>query len=66
MNLNFFRDLEPWRRRHQARRDWRGAKGGERKKFRNLDQRCKRRKMSPFNTIERQNLASPCHLFKKF
>jgi hypothetical protein len=54
------------RRRHQARRDWRGAKGGEKDKFRSADQRFRRRKMSPFNPRERQSLAWLCHLFKKF
>jgi hypothetical protein len=37
MRQDFFRDLEPWKRKHQTRKDWRGAKGGERNKFRNLD-----------------------------
>jgi hypothetical protein len=63
---DFFRDLEPWRWRQQARRDWKGAKRGERDKFRNPDQRCKTRKMFPFNPRERQNLAWLWHLFRKF
>jgi hypothetical protein len=33
MSHDFFRDLEPWRRRQQIRRYWKGAKGGERNKF---------------------------------
>jgi hypothetical protein len=53
MNWNFFRDLEPWKRRYQARRDWKGAKGGERDKFKSLDLRCKTRKVFPFNPREK-------------
>jgi hypothetical protein len=53
MSQNFFRDLEPWRKRHQPRRDWRGEKGRERKKFKSLDQRCKMMKMFPLNLRER-------------
>jgi len=37
MSQDFFRHLEPWKKKHQTRKDWRGAKGGERNKFRNLD-----------------------------
>jgi hypothetical protein len=37
MTWDFFKDLEPWRRKHKAKRDWRGAKGGERDKFRSPD-----------------------------
>jgi hypothetical protein len=36
MSHDFFRDLEPWRRKHQAIRVWKGAKGGERDKFGNM------------------------------
>jgi hypothetical protein len=37
------------RRRQQARKNWRGAKGGEKNKLMGLDQRCKIRKMFPLN-----------------
>jgi hypothetical protein len=43
---------EDMRRKHQARRYWKGANGGERNKFGNMDQRCKTRKMFPFNLKE--------------
>jgi len=46
MSQIFFKDLEPWRRRHQTKRDWRGAKGGERNTFKNLDKKCKQGKCS--------------------
>jgi len=66
MSQDFFKDLEPWKRKHQTRRDWRGAKGGKENKFRSLDQRCRTRKMFPLNPKEKQNLAWSCHLFRKF
>jgi hypothetical protein len=43
-----------------------GGKGGERDKFRSLNHRCKRRKMSPLNPKKKQSLVWPCHLFEKF
>jgi len=32
MNRDFFKELEPWRRKHQPRRDWRGGKRKGKKK----------------------------------
>jgi hypothetical protein len=45
MSWDYFKDLEPQRGRHKARKDWKGAKGGEKDKFRSPNQRCKTRKM---------------------
>ncbi len=53
MNRDFFRDLEPWRRRHQVRRNWKGVKGGEKYNFKSLDLKCKTRKVFPFNPIKK-------------
>ncbi len=30
-------DLEPWKRRHQEKKDWKGAKGVERDDFKSFD-----------------------------
>jgi hypothetical protein len=53
MNVDFFRDLEPLRRRHQVRRDWRVEKGRERDKFKNMDHRFTTKKMFPLNPINK-------------
>jgi hypothetical protein len=42
----FFQGFGALRRRHQTKRDWRGAKGGERYTFKNLDKKCKQGKCS--------------------
>jgi hypothetical protein len=66
MNQDFFKDLEPWKRGHQVIKDCKGAKGGERDKFKSRDQRCKTRKMLLSNPRKKQNLVWPCHLSRKF
>jgi len=45
----FLWDLELWKRRHQLRKNWRGASGRERNIIRNPHYRCNTRKMFPFN-----------------
>jgi len=37
MNQDFFKNLELWKRGHQVIKDCKGAKGGERDKFKNRD-----------------------------